>query len=149
MLNRLRLQRNYERAYTWSTSLQHFNSFVWGLTWLLFKRGVHPDKSAQVTRTTQTHEPNRGVSARCEKFDDQGQTHVTYTNAAIYLRPSGGTKWCNRLTSQGCGTKRGLCLLHTPYSHSGKTILQQLSILLAKKSAMLSVSLSKYSGTRL
>jgi hypothetical protein len=95
------------------TSLQYFNWFVWGLSWLLFKRGVDPDQSAQVIRTTKTQEPNPGVSGGREKFDDQGQAHAIYTNAAIYLRPSGGTKCCNRLTSQGCGTKRGLRLHHT------------------------------------
>lgn len=74
---------------------------------------MHPDESAQVSRTTRKHEPYPGVRGWRENLDDQGQTHEIYTNAAIYLRPSGGTKWCNRLTSQGCGTKRGLCLHRT------------------------------------
>lgn len=53
---------------------------------------MHPDESAQVIWTTQKREPYPGVRGRCENLDDQGQEHVIYTNAAIYLRPSGGTK---------------------------------------------------------
>jgi hypothetical protein len=41
----------------------------------------------------QTREPNPGAMVGdLKKSIDQGQAHVIYTNVAIYLRPSGGTK---------------------------------------------------------